>query len=212
MHKAAQGGHIDIVRFLVSMDATVNIRDSENFTPLLLAAGNPETPNYIQVVKELINSNGDVDATDDGSYSGLHLAVSNSNYEISKILLDAKCDVNHYNYDKFTPLHTAATMGHQKLVELLLQYGANPTLKDARGVTPIDIARKKGISMEVLLNPEIDQLMPGALPRPPVPVLPHPVTPTPPIQELPQEKKAQDEDSDALLKEIDDLTHTNTNK
>jgi len=155
LHKAAQIGHSEIVKYLLSekLNAMVDIRDLENHTPLLLAAGtNQETPEHVEVVKQLLSKGADVNATDDGQYSSLHLAVLNSNFEIAQALLDAKCNVNPINVDKFTPLHTACSQGEVKFIQLLLNYGADPTLKDARGKTPIDLARRAGINLNIRSN------------------------------------------------------------
>ena len=42
--------------------------------------------------------------------------------------------------DDMTPLHDAAAVGHQKLVKLLIEKGADPTFKNKKGKTPQDIA------------------------------------------------------------------------
>jgi len=152
LHKASQLGHSEIVKYLLgdSLHANVDIRDLENHTPLLLAAGtNQETPGHVEVIKELIAKGADVNATDDGQYSSLHLAVLNSNFEIAHALLEAKCNVNHINVDNFTPLHTACSLGNIKLIQLLLSFGADPTLKDARGKTPLDLAKRAGINLNI---------------------------------------------------------------
>jgi len=167
LHKAAQLGHHAVVKYLLGekFNASVDIRDMENHTPLLLAAGtNQETLGHIEVVKELISKGADVNATDDGQYSSLHLAVLNSNYEIALALLDAKCNVNHLNQDKFTALHTACSQAHVKFIHLLLDFGADHTIKDARGKTPIDLARRVGINLnicsDVIEQEKVDEQIP----------------------------------------------------
>ena len=42
----------------------------------------------------------------------------------------------------YTPLHYAARMNNTDVAELLLKQGADATLKDDRGRTPLDIARE----------------------------------------------------------------------
>jgi ankyrin repeat protein len=41
-------------------------------------------------------------------------------------------------------LHEAAIRGFVNVVKLLLEYGADPTVKDKDGRTPLDLARAKG--------------------------------------------------------------------
>ncbi|KAK8771683.1 hypothetical protein V5799_025077 [Amblyomma americanum] len=43
-----------------------------------------------------------------------------------------------------TALHVAARSGQAYQVELLLVYGADPTARDSRGLTPADCAREAG--------------------------------------------------------------------
>jgi len=186
------------------LHAVVDIRDLENHTPLLLAAGtNQETPGHVEVVKQLLAMGASVNATDDGQYSSLHLAVLNSNFQIAQALLEAKCDVNHVNLDKFTALHSACTQANVKLIHLLLSFGADPTLKDARGKTPADFARRTGISLPT--DPiVVDREKPDELIRAALAVK---VETTPQVQ---LETDAQEMDTDAssiaVLNEIQEMT------
>ena len=41
--------------------------------------------------------------------------------------------------DSFTPLHIAAGYLHEKIVEILVQSGANPELQDSTGRSPLDL-------------------------------------------------------------------------
>lgn len=47
------------------------------------------------------------------------------------------------------PLHMAVVRGLNDLVQLLLMYGADPTLANVRGETPVDLAREFGYSQIV---------------------------------------------------------------
>merc|ERR1712187_24239 len=68
LHKASQSGHSEIVSYVLgdNLKAFVDIRDLENHTPLMLAAGTQETPGHIESVKSLIEHQADVNAADDG--------------------------------------------------------------------------------------------------------------------------------------------------
>jgi ankyrin repeat protein len=69
--------------------------------------------------------------------------------EIVRLLLDAGEDPNRYNppggHSHTTPLHQAALIGHEDLVRLLLERGANASTRDLlwRG-TPADWAQHEG--------------------------------------------------------------------
>ena len=46
--------------------------------------------------------------------------------------------------DGWTPLEDATLKANAKIVKMLLQYGANPTITDKHGGTPMDMATKFG--------------------------------------------------------------------
>eukprot|EP01126_Amoeba_proteus_P039198 TRINITY_DN411_c0_g1_i1.p1 TRINITY_DN411_c0_g1~~TRINITY_DN411_c0_g1_i1.p1 ORF type:complete len:195 (-),score=39.52 TRINITY_DN411_c0_g1_i1:67-651(-) len=149
---AASAGQKDVVEYLLreELRAEVDIRDLEKHTPLMLACGTTqETEGYIETVKHLIQQGANVDATDDGGFSPIHLSVSNGNLGITQLLLEAGCLVNTQNSYSWTPLHIACDKGHKGLIALLIQNGAHLGVKDARGKTPEDLARNAGIKVEV---------------------------------------------------------------
>ncbi len=60
--------------------------------------------------------------------------------ETIKLLLARGADINKPNGGGNTPLHGAALRGSPAIVEFLLKNGADPTLKNARNLTAMDIA------------------------------------------------------------------------
>lgn len=66
-------------------------------------------------------------------------AVVYGDAEWVKRLLDDGADVNYANDDGNTPLHIAAFFCNQRMVDLLLKHGADPTRKNQRGETAAGI-------------------------------------------------------------------------
>lgn len=66
-----------------------------------------------------------MDASDDGGFAPLHLAASNNNVEIAKLLIEAGCSIDQTNQYAWTPLHIACQGGaaNKELISLLLQSG-----------------------------------------------------------------------------------------
>ena len=62
----------------------------------------------IEVIKQLIASDIDVNVKRNRGETPLHLAAIFSHYEIAKLLISKGADVNARNDDGFTPLHQAA--------------------------------------------------------------------------------------------------------
>jgi ankyrin repeat protein len=92
----------------------------------------------------LIRAGGDVNivGSQDGQ-SALHNAALGSQLRIAEFLLDNGADINLTSKDGQTPLHLATynpgVLGNF-VVSLLLERGADTTLKDHGGNRPIDSA------------------------------------------------------------------------
>lgn len=71
----------------------------------------------------------------------IHDAVKNGNIDEVQWQLDAGVDVNEESSNGLTPLHYAASAGHNDIVELLIKRGANVNATDSgKGGTPLDYA------------------------------------------------------------------------
>ena len=71
----------------------------------------------------------------------IHDAVMNGNIDEVQWQLDAGADPNLKNSKGATPLHYAASAGHNDIVELLIERGANVNATDSgKGGTPLDYA------------------------------------------------------------------------
>lgn len=117
---AVQGGHIDIVKLLLSEV--------------------PEMP--LQAANYCFSN-------------VLSLAAGRGYLEIASLLIEAGSEVDAITERQETCLHAAAENGHCRMVELLLQYGANPDLARRRdGFTPLHLASKGGhvTAVRVLLD------------------------------------------------------------
>jgi ankyrin repeat protein len=68
-------------------------------------------------------------------------AMASGKPKIFESLLAKKCNLNAQDVDGTTALMiAAATQGYEKIVELLLKYGADPTKKNKEGKTALDFA------------------------------------------------------------------------
>ncbi len=69
-----------------------------------------------------------------------------------------------------TPLHTAAADGDVKGVELLLHNGADPTIKNAMGLTPLEYVKRSNVGFPDERKKQViallERVQAGSLPRP----------------------------------------------
>ena len=59
-------------------------------------------------------------------------------------LIDLKMEINSFNHKGFTPLMIAANFNRLDHVKILINAGADPTLKDQNGKTALDYAKEQG--------------------------------------------------------------------
>ncbi|XP_048249327.1 poly [ADP-ribose] polymerase tankyrase-1-like isoform X1 [Haliotis rufescens] len=135
--EAAKKGNLARVQKLASQE-NINCRDTQgrNSTPLHLAAGY----NNVEVAEFLLENGADVNAQDKGGLIPLHNASSYGHVEIAALLIKFNTCVNAQDRWGFTPLHEAAQKGRTQLCSLLLAHGADPTMKNQEGQSPLDLA------------------------------------------------------------------------
>jgi uncharacterized protein len=93
----------------------------------------------LAAVKSLIDKGAEVNKT---GWTPLHYAASIGNNDIVSLLLEKSAYIDAESPNKTTPIMMAARAGHIMTVKLLLDEGADATLKNDAGMTAIDFAQK----------------------------------------------------------------------
>ena len=111
----------------------------------------------IELVKQLTDSDIDVNVKRNGGETPLHIAAIFSHYEIAKLLISKGADVSVRNDLGQTPLHQATysfSEGLQKIrtIELLIAKGADVNTRNYAGITPLDLAKYKKQEITDLLR------------------------------------------------------------
>lgn len=123
----------------------------QSVPPMLQAA----SLNRIDHLQSLLAQDISVAEADLAGNTPLIVASANGHLEAVRWLLEQRAAVNGQNRDLKTPLMMAAQRGDLAVVQLLLQQGADPTLRDVKGLQAVDYARQsqqKGAQVkEVLL-------------------------------------------------------------
>jgi uncharacterized protein len=142
--EAAAIGDVDRLRVLLDADPPLSTAWSDDgFTPLHLAAffGHPEA------ARLLVERGADLEARSTNEQVALdaapmHSASAAGQLEVCRVLLDAGADVNAVQHGGYTALLDAAANGNDKLVEFLLERGADRTARLDDGRTFDDLRRR----------------------------------------------------------------------
>ncbi|RLS47366.1 MAG: DUF1573 domain-containing protein [Planctomycetota bacterium] len=133
-------GTTEAVVILLKANANPNIQDVNGMTPLMWAAGvgKPET------VTVLLAKGADAKAIDRlTGESALMRALRTGKTETVKIILAANPDITVRNSLGMTPFLVACAYGDVDKVKMLVDAGADKTVKDSRGWGAIDHARNR---------------------------------------------------------------------
>jgi ankyrin repeat protein len=133
----------DVTKMLLKLGADPNATGTGGTTPLADAAlkGDPEG------VRALLAHGARPKAISQAGTQPIHDAALGDSAEVIKELAKHGADVNARTRDESqTPLHIAASMGKMKAVEALVSLGADLTMKDSTGRTPLAAAERAGLT------------------------------------------------------------------
>lgn len=131
LHFAASRDQPEVVALLLAHGADPDAKDQSGETPLERAGCENGNRLLMCVNKESLQKK-----------DALYAAVWSDSEAAVLILLARGADVNMRYRKGATPLHNAAALGYQKIVEILLAHGADPNSRDEQGNTPLLLAAK----------------------------------------------------------------------
>jgi len=131
---AVQDGSLHAADALIAWPKTrVEWRSAKDESPLMIAALRGHT----ELVKKLIARDADVNKP---GWAPLHYAATGGHVDIMKILLDDYAFIDAQSPNKTTPLMMAAKYGSTAAVKLLLDEGADATMRNELGLSAVDFA------------------------------------------------------------------------
>jgi ankyrin repeat protein len=136
LHISAGSGFLDVVQLLVHAGASVGAADSDGRTSLHYAAQAASVGGKTTGFFSL--NEGGTETSTATSIWRRHCADTVS------FLLGAGARVDAASSSGHTALHVAASVGASAAVQALLSSGANRKLRDNRGLTAADVARRAG--------------------------------------------------------------------
>jgi len=154
IHIAAYNDDINMLKLLTRRNSIdINVADKAGKTPLSYAI----IRNSRSAVQHLLERGADTSIKDSNGLNSLHLSVLTRNTEITNDILSVCNDniVNEKNVDGKSPLILAVDRNSQtfdtnaiKMIDILLEKGANPHQKDNVGETAQSMACTKGLDLD----------------------------------------------------------------
>ncbi|MBV0900129.1 MAG: ankyrin repeat domain-containing protein [Wolbachia endosymbiont of Fragariocoptes setiger] len=127
LHEASGNGYIEIVNYLISRGADVNITESHRsdlrfrpITPLVCSVSS----GHVEVAKILIQNGAKTDTIVEGR-NLLDEAIFSNNPEMISLVMSHGFDINRHNDLGMTPLATAMSLAVDKSIKFLLENGAD---------------------------------------------------------------------------------------
>lgn len=144
LHNAVRGGFPELVRLLLKHGADPYAKD-DNFCDTMTIAiqlGNSKGDEIIRVLVE----HGFVLGPQGAGYTPLMFSIVTGRHDLVDWFLNSGSNIDE-STNCGTPLHVAVERNQLPVVRLLLQRGANPTVRmpadaDYPGLTPLELAKK----------------------------------------------------------------------
>ncbi|XP_062515567.1 kinase D-interacting substrate of 220 kDa-like [Corticium candelabrum] len=134
----------EMVEFLLTKSADVNVTDGFGRTPLITAA----REGWYDIVDMLLKTK-DINVMKKDTLVGMtaiHWAAENNHVTIVERLLSCSIPVDISDDDGRTPLWWAALNGRVRCVDVLLKHGASPQHESESEGSPLEIAKRRGRS------------------------------------------------------------------
>lgn len=154
-HVAAFASKADIMQVLAKAGADVNTLDSELYDAVTIAAVANDVPT---LKAALAAGNKATNITSMYVGTALIAAAHLGHDEVVRTLIAAGAPLDHVNNLGWTALIEAVVLGdggprHQATVEALVKAGANKSITDRNGKTPLELAGQRGyVEIEKLLG------------------------------------------------------------
>ncbi|MCK5690792.1 ankyrin repeat domain-containing protein, partial [Myxococcota bacterium] len=140
LHYAAVDGHVETVRALVKLGATI---DTDGRGMTLQGAAERGHAESVAVLLEL---GAEISARDYNGDTALHSAAGAGRTRVAHLLIKSGADVSARNEKGHTPLHSVVDIWSEDwlgMQEVLIKLGADPNAQDEDGNTPLHLLAAK---------------------------------------------------------------------
>ncbi|EAY10419.1 ankyrin repeat protein, putative [Trichomonas vaginalis G3] len=141
LFEASLAGHLEIVRYLISVGFDKNWRKKTRRSTAILAASSNR---HLKVVKYLISIGCDANSSNFRNLNCIYFASLNGHLETVKYLISMGGNPAQITHDGCSPLMIAVIRGHFAIVKYLISFGLDLHVKNIYGESPIILASKNG--------------------------------------------------------------------
>ncbi|XP_070235693.1 ankyrin repeat and SOCS box protein 3 isoform X3 [Bos mutus] len=123
------------------MDFTEAYADTCSTVGLAAREGN------VKVLRKLLKKGRSIDVADNRGWMPIHEASYHNSVECLRMLIRADSSENYIKtktFEGFCALHLAASQGHWKIIQILLEAGADPNATTLEETTPLFLAVENG--------------------------------------------------------------------
>jgi len=161
-----QGDMADVERRLKQDPVLIHAREN-GLSPILVAAYHhePQIASFLadktvaitifeaaatgkinNVIRLLARDPNLVNAYSEDGFHPLGLACFFGHFDVAEYLVRAGASINSRSHNrlKAAPIQSATARGHRKIVKMLLDYGADPNIREQGGYTPLHAAAQNG--------------------------------------------------------------------
>ena len=150
VHLAAQEGHLEVVKLLVSKGANIHIETHDRGRYAFYSACLHGHLPVVEFLRPLLTN---VDKKIKSGVTPLNATCGNGNLEVVKFLVSSGADVNSADNDGVTPMRVACWEGYLDIVKYLREAGADINRSANDESTPLSAAAYNGrISIVMYLN------------------------------------------------------------
>uniref|UniRef100_A0A2K6F7D6 Ankyrin repeat and SOCS box containing 3 n=1 Tax=Propithecus coquereli TaxID=379532 RepID=A0A2K6F7D6_PROCO len=116
---------------------------TEAYSDTCSAVGRAARQGNVKVLRKLLRKGRSVDVADNRGWMPIHEAAYHNSIECLRMLIHADSSENYIKaktFEGFCALHLAASQGHWKIVQILLEAGADPNATTLEETTPLFLA------------------------------------------------------------------------
>lgn len=152
---ATHNNAIQAANLLINSGSDVNAKDNLQDSPYLYAGAEGK----LEILKMTIAAGADLKSTNRYGGTALTPAAHHGHVEVVSFLVTTKIDLDQINNLGWTALLEAVILGdggvsHQEIIRLLLDAGADRSITDGDGITPLEHAKKSNYTAIIKLLEE----------------------------------------------------------